>query len=144
MVNRSSRRHAPLPPNWYRTRKRILRRDGYRCTHIRYDTGTRCTELATDVDHKDPLGGEADSNLTSLCGYHHREKSSSEGGRAVHKGKAKPKKHPGMYAVAHMFTRSYARARMYLRDPLARRWSTRIARVHEYVITTFGRVQTIV
>jgi 5-methylcytosine-specific restriction endonuclease McrA len=90
-----SRRHAPLPPGWYRTRLRILKRDGYRCTHIREDsTGGRCPEKATDVDHIDPNGGEADSNLRALCGYHHRIKSSSEGGRRVHQSKV-VKKHPG-------------------------------------------------
>lgn len=94
---RTSWRRNPLPPGWYRTRNRILKRDGHRCTWIRQDsTGGRCPEKATDVDHIDPLGGEADPNLTSLCGYHHRLKTSSEGGRGSQGGRAKPvKKHPG-------------------------------------------------
>lgn len=90
-----SRRHAPLPPGWYRTRLRILKRDGYQCTHIREDsTGGRCPEKATDVDHIDPNGGEGDENLRALCGYHHRIKSSGEGGRRVHQSKT-ARKHPG-------------------------------------------------
>lgn len=88
-------RTEPLPRGWWSTRKRILKRDGYRCTHIRYDTGTRCPDKATDVDHIIPGGGEHDGNLTSLCGYHHRQKSSSEGGRRVHQGPKQTKKHPG-------------------------------------------------
>ena len=93
----TSRRVNPLPDGWGRTRLRILKRDGYRCTWIRQDSvGGRCPEKATDVDHEDPLGPETDDNLRSLCGYHHRLKTSSEGGRGVHKnaGKVKPK-HPG-------------------------------------------------
>jgi 5-methylcytosine-specific restriction protein A len=92
-----SRRHAPLPPGWYKTRLRILKRDGYRCTWIRQDsTGGRCPERATHCDHVDPLGPETDDNLRALCEYHHKIKSSGEGGRAVHKNAAKTKKkHPG-------------------------------------------------
>jgi len=89
-------RHQPLPRGWYKTRLRILKRDGYRCTHIRYDTNTRCPESANQVDHIDPNGGEADSNLTSLCPYHHKQKSSSEGGRGVHKPAPPTKPHPGV------------------------------------------------
>jgi hypothetical protein len=92
-------RHSPLPPGWYRTRLRIFKRDGYRCTHIRYDTGTRCPEEASHCDHVDPLGPDTDDNLTSLCPYHHKQKSSAEGGSAVHqKAKASNKKppHPGV------------------------------------------------
>lgn len=91
----TSRRANPLPPGWPKTRLRILKRDGYRCTWIRQDSvGGRCPEKATDVDHVDPLGGEGDENLRALCGYHHRLKSSSEGGRGVHQAKKKPR-HPG-------------------------------------------------
>jgi 5-methylcytosine-specific restriction endonuclease McrA len=89
-------RHAPLPKGWYKTRLRILKRDGHRCTHIRYDTDTRCPEIANQVDHIDPLGPETDDNLTSLCWFHHKQKSSAEGGAAVHKkANQKTKPHPG-------------------------------------------------
>lgn len=86
-----------MPPGWYKIRLRILERDGYQCTHIRQDsTGGRCPEKATDVDHIIPGDDHSDDNLRSLCGYHHRIKSSSEGGSAVHKKANKPKpKHPG-------------------------------------------------
>ena len=58
--------------------------------------GGRCPEKATDVDHIIPGGPDTDENLTSLCGYHHRQKSSSEGGRRVHKKNgATQRKHPG-------------------------------------------------
>lgn len=94
-MSRGSRRYAPLPRGWYKTRLRILKRDGYRCTWIRQDsTGGRCPEKATDVDHIDPNGGEHDGNLRALCGYHHRIKSSSEGGKRVHQQKS-TKRHPG-------------------------------------------------
>lgn len=91
-----SRRYAPLPRGWYKTRLRILKRDGHRCTWIRQDSiGGRCPEPANQVDHIDPNGGEDDSNLRALCGYHHQIKSSSEGGRAVHKQRKDKPKHPG-------------------------------------------------
>lgn len=90
-------RHSPLPPGWYKTRLRIFKRDGNRCTWIRQDsTGGRCPEKATHCDHIDPLGPETDDNLRALCEYHHRIKSSGEGGARVHKKRvAERKKHPG-------------------------------------------------
>lgn len=105
-IMHTSRRHEPLPRGWYKTRLRILKRDGYRCTWVRQDsTGGRCPEKANQVDHVNPLGGEGDDNLTSLCAYHHKIKSSSEGGRAVHKSQGKQmKKHPGMYRVMYALT----------------------------------------
>jgi 5-methylcytosine-specific restriction endonuclease McrA len=98
----TSRRKESLPPGWESsTRPRILKRDGYRCTAIRYDTERRCNQPATDVDHITPhsLGGsEDDSNLTSLCAHHHKVKSSSEGGTAaaVRRKAAKKRTHPGL------------------------------------------------
>lgn len=78
---RGSDRRQRLPDDWPKRRRRILKRDGYRCTH-RDDYGDRCVEPATDVDHIRPGDNHADSNLASLCGYHHRKKSSGEGGAA--------------------------------------------------------------
>ncbi len=101
----TSNRKSTLPPGWdTETRPRILKRDNYRCTAIRADTGKRCNERATDVDHITPhsLGGsDRDSNLTSLCGWHHSRKSSAEGGEAAAKAAAKRKaakkrRHPGL------------------------------------------------
>ena len=97
----SSNRKATLPPGWESTRRRILKRDGYRCTAIRFDTESRCEEKATDVDHIVPHfegGVEADSNLASLCPHHHKAKSSAEGGRAAsaRRKAAKKRRHPGL------------------------------------------------
>ncbi len=101
----TSNRKSTLPAGWEtETRPRILKRDNYRCTAIRTDTGKRCNERATDVDHITPhsLGGSNhDSNLTSLCGWHHSRKSSAEGGEAAAKAAArrkaaKKRRHPGL------------------------------------------------
>jgi 5-methylcytosine-specific restriction protein A len=80
----NSDRNSRLPDNWKSIRARILRRDGYQCTAIRDDgEGLRCPEPATDVDHIRPGDDHRDTNLRSLCDWHHRRKSSSEGGRAM-------------------------------------------------------------
>lgn len=90
-----SSRTAPLPPDWYRRRAIVLKRDGQRCVHVREDTGQRCTERATDVDHI----GEPDDHrihmLQSLCSWHHRQKTGSQGGRQVRKKRVRPS-HPGL------------------------------------------------
>lgn len=78
-----SDRRSRLPANWSVLRKRILRRDGYQCTH-RDEDGVRCTEIATDVDHIRPGDDHSELNLRSLCGGHHRKKSSSEGAAAAY------------------------------------------------------------
>ncbi len=78
-----SDRKERLPADWAELRRRVLRRDGYQCTAIRDDgEGLRCPEPATDVDHIRPGDDHRMSNLRSLCGWHHRRKSSGEGGRA--------------------------------------------------------------
>ncbi|WP_367180643.1 HNH endonuclease [uncultured Microbacterium sp.] len=97
----SSNRKQTLPYGWDATRRRILKRDGYRCTAIRFDTERRCEERATDVDHIRSHangGGEEDSNLASLCAHHHATKSSSEGGHAAaaRRRAAKKRHHPGL------------------------------------------------
>lgn len=92
-----SDRGSRLPPDWPARRKRVLTRDGYRCTHIRVDTDARCTAPATDVDHVNPGDDHAESNLTSLCGWHHDKKSGREGGTAsAARRRRPPKKHPGV------------------------------------------------
>src|SRR5690606_39444957 len=67
----TSNRGERLPRNWRRIRAIVLERAGYRCEWIRIDTGERCTEVATDVDHI--LAGDNHSlnNLQALCRYHH-------------------------------------------------------------------------
>lgn len=77
----TSDRRLRLPSNWLQIRLRVLRRDGRQCT-ARDQHGVRCAEPATDVDHVRPGDDHREANLTSLCGWHHRVKSSREGGRA--------------------------------------------------------------
>lgn len=97
-----SDRRDRLPPDWEKRRQRVLRRDGYQCTaRDQYDV--RCTEPATDVDHKRPGDNHEDWNLTSLCGWHHDKKSSKEGAQAAYKKRAVIRKkfrrvetHPGL------------------------------------------------
>jgi len=100
-----SDRHSHLPPGWSSTTvPRILKRDGYRCQHVRFDTERKCLRPAADVDHivSDADGGsDDDSNLQSLCVYHHRQKTGREGGIASGKAKreqaqASKPVHPGL------------------------------------------------
>lgn len=99
----STRRHH-LPHNWPAIRARILTRDGYQCTWTEH--GDRCPNPATDVDHIVPGNDHRDQNLRSLCRYHHRWKSSSEGGRAS--AAARPSRyrpaepHPGRVLAASL------------------------------------------
>jgi 5-methylcytosine-specific restriction enzyme A len=74
-----STREARLPPNWKRTRARILRRDRHRCQWVT-EAGL-CLAPATEVDHVDRLAGDADWNLRALCHPHHARKSGQEGAR---------------------------------------------------------------
>lgn len=83
-----SDRRERLPDDWAKTRKRILRRDGFRCT-ARDERGFRCDEAATDVDHIIPGDDHRDENLTSLCGWHHAKKTGAEGARAKAKARAR-------------------------------------------------------
>ncbi len=95
------RRTTPLPKGWERTRKRILRRDGWAC-QWRLDAGGLCGEPATDVDHivRPDLGGtDDDANLQALCTWHHQRKTGREASAVAH---AKPpraraaERHPGL------------------------------------------------
>lgn len=95
----TSTRKEQLPDEWPTIRRRILARDRYMCQHIREDTGRICGARATDVDHIIPGDDHDDSNLRSLCSWHHDRKSSSEGGRAASRARrtraAKFTDHPG-------------------------------------------------
>lgn len=101
---KGSTRRSALPPDWHITQPRILARDGYQCQHIRNDTGRPCLAPARDVDHivsNGQGGSDADSNLESLCTYHHGQKSGREGGLASgvarrKKAKATGRRHPGL------------------------------------------------
>lgn len=57
---------AKLPSNGVSLRKRVLVRDGYRCTAL-VSHGHRCTECATDVDRIRRGFDHSLLNLTSLC-----------------------------------------------------------------------------
>lgn len=95
---KNSTRKQTLPPNWATLRKSILTRDQERCTWD--DHGDRCTRPATEVDHVIPGQDHTPQNLRSLCRIHHRAKSSSEGGTASSKRRAKRQRpteqHPGI------------------------------------------------
>jgi 5-methylcytosine-specific restriction protein A len=96
---KNSNRRNQLPADWEKIRERTFRRDGYRCTAIRADTGNRCPDRATDCDHVDQSRNwdHSDENLTSLCSWHHDRKSSAEGGRAkAARYAAKKRRHPGL------------------------------------------------
>lgn len=99
-----SDRHDSLPADWPQTQLRILNRDYHRCQWVRYDTGKRCLKHARAVDHiisHADGGGDEDSNLQSLCDWHHNKKSGREGGlasgkvRRAKRDQAKPL-HPGL------------------------------------------------
>lgn len=76
-----STRRARLPKDWPRIRRRIIRRDRV-CVWPMSD-GTLCSAVGTDVDHIVPGDDHSDANLRLLCTWHHRQKSSSEGGTAA-------------------------------------------------------------
>lgn len=80
-----STRRQRLPGNWELIKRRIKRRDGYRCTWVDED-GQRCTALATDVDHIVRGDDHSDANLRALCGPHHASKSGQEGNAARRSG----------------------------------------------------------
>lgn len=97
-----STRRQRLPPDWSRIRKRILRRDGHRCTERGLDD-VRCYEVATEVDHIRPGDDHSDANLRALCSWHHQKKSSQEGGaalarkrRAIDQSYRRREAHPGL------------------------------------------------
>lgn len=76
-----SNRRSELPPDWARTRKRILRRDSHECQWVIEDHG-KCLRPANEVDHRKPGGDHSDANLRALCTWHHQKKSSREGAAA--------------------------------------------------------------
>jgi 5-methylcytosine-specific restriction endonuclease McrA len=82
MAWESSNRRQELPKNWATLRAKVLKRDGHQCTERDPNTGLRCTEHATDVDHISPGNDHSMTNLRALCQWHHRRKSGIEGGQA--------------------------------------------------------------
>ena len=96
MAWENSTRASRLPPDWQRRRRLVLERDGYRCTEL--TDGERCTEPATDVDHRTPGDDHSLPNLRALCRWHHARKSSSEGNASRRRFTARRpvEPHPGM------------------------------------------------
>jgi len=89
------RRTQPLPRDWGRIRKRVLRRDQGIC----YVCGR---PGATHVDHVVPAsrgGSDDEANLRAICGECHGRKTAGEANAA--NPKAQPRKraeeeHPGL------------------------------------------------
>ncbi|MBC9719817.1 HNH endonuclease [Streptomyces sp. TRM66268-LWL] len=96
----TSTRGAQLPPGWSsRTAPRILARDGYQRTALMVD-GTRCTATPSlKVDHIADRHDHRDTNLQTLCRWHHKQKTAAESA-AVRRGRPAvsrlrtPGKHP--------------------------------------------------
>jgi hypothetical protein len=76
-----SNRRTELPKDWPERRRRVLRRDGYRCqAMVPRDGGLEtCGAPATEVDHIEPGDDHSEANLRSLCRLHHGRKSAAEG-----------------------------------------------------------------
>ena len=88
-------RTKPLPRNWGRTRRRILRRDRGTC-YVCHSAG------AKEVDHIVPVsqgGGEEDSNLAAIHGLPcHARKTAGEANAANPMARSRRRaeeKHPG-------------------------------------------------
>jgi len=64
--------------------------------------GTRCRDRATDVDHIIPAhrgGTDNAANLTAICDWHHRRKTSREANNVnptVQPRARPPESHPGI------------------------------------------------
>jgi 5-methylcytosine-specific restriction protein A len=74
-------RTAPLPSNWSALRAACFERDFYTCVRVRSD-GSRCRNRPLECNH---TGSNTDHRLEvleTLCKYHHRLVTSSQGGRA--------------------------------------------------------------
>jgi 5-methylcytosine-specific restriction enzyme A len=81
MAWEGSDRRNRLPADWKKIRRQILKRDGFAC---QWRTGPMsvCGETGNEVDHIRPGDDHSPANLRVLCNWHHKKKSSSEGGRA--------------------------------------------------------------
>lgn len=99
-----SDRRARLPKNWHRLREQVRARAGGQCEHT--IDGIRCTAQGNQCDHIVRGDDHSLSNLQWLCGPHHAEKSSREGGSAPRKPRgptaieraraARREDHPGL------------------------------------------------
>ncbi|MEU0577877.1 HNH endonuclease signature motif containing protein [Streptomyces griseoincarnatus] len=82
MAWETSNRRERLPDNWAAIRRRIIRRDGGVCVAPLLDSGQRCGEYGTDVDHIIPGDNHDLSNLQLLCRWHHTRKTQRESAAA--------------------------------------------------------------
>ncbi len=98
-------RTTPLPPNWPAIRRAVLERDNYQCTW-RLGNGRPCGAAATDVDHTGRPDDHSPAALRSLCGPHHKRRSSAQGGQGraaaiARKPRRRPAEpHPGIAGPA--------------------------------------------
>ena len=90
-------RTSPLPAEWPTIRRRIIMRDGGRCTET-LANGQRCTGGATDVHHMGAPDDHRDAVLRSLCAWHHRRITSAQANaKRVRVTQRYPsEKHPGV------------------------------------------------
>jgi 5-methylcytosine-specific restriction enzyme A len=70
-------RTTPLPKGWPAIRRRVLRRDGHRCTALLADN-TRCKEPATEVHHLGSANDHRDEMLTAICAWHHKKETARQ------------------------------------------------------------------
>ncbi|WP_275462074.1 HNH endonuclease [Streptomyces noursei] len=97
----SSNRRAGLPSNWDTIRRRTLTRDGHQCTATMRD-GERCpTTTGLEVDHIGDRADHTDTNLQTLCAWHHKRKTAGESAaarrRRPRERRARPAEaHPGL------------------------------------------------
>lgn len=92
----TSTRRSRLPKDWDERRRKVLKRDGYRCTwEDIIENGSRIRCKATEeleVDHRIPNDDHSLENLRTLCHVHHAIKTSREGHAALAKNRAEIKK----------------------------------------------------
>lgn len=98
----SSTRRDRLPADWPTIRKRILKRDRELC-QVRMDNGEKCLDLSNEVDHIRSGDDHSEENLQTICRWHHKRKSSTEGAEALHRQRRKVRgsfrrdeSHPGL------------------------------------------------
>lgn len=96
---RGSTRRVRLPGDWKTRVARVKERDGYRCV-ARDESGVRCTNAGTDVDHIKRGDDHSYANLQLLCADHHTVKTQREAREAREAEAARyryPKqRHPGL------------------------------------------------
>lgn len=99
----SSQRRESLPSNWSQIRKRILKRDGDRCTASMRD-GSRCpTTTGLEVHHTGKANDHREHLLTVLCSWHHAKETAEQSrkAKAIQRSKIRNKfrwseEHPSM------------------------------------------------